>query len=72
MRVPKSRYDDPHDLEKTLKSNVDYHLIPAQTIIIKDGETKRVEETNYMLPQAIAIHVKHLREILNDIGHPSS
>jgi hypothetical protein len=49
-----------------MKSNVDYHLLPAQTIIFKDGN-KSYEETNYMLPQGIAINVKHLYEIIKEI-----
>jgi hypothetical protein len=51
-----------------VKSNVDYHLLPVQTIILKDNETPVSEETNYMLPQGIAIHVKHLRQMLQELG----
>jgi hypothetical protein len=63
--------NDNYHLWGIIKGNIDYHLLPVQTIIVRDGETKIEERTDYMCPQGIAIHVKHLREILREIRHPS-
>ena len=40
------------------------HLLPAQVVTVLDEKNQLIEEVNYMLPQALAIHVKHLRSIL--------
>jgi S1-C subfamily serine protease len=44
-----------------LVGNVSYHLLPAQIETIADQEGKVTEETKFMLPQAIAVHVSALR-----------
>jgi hypothetical protein len=53
-----------------VKANVEYHLLPAQTITARDSKAQILEETNYMLPQGIAVHVKHLRSMLEETDHP--
>ena len=47
-----------------LTANVAYHLIPAQIETIVDSDTHVAEQVQFMLPQALAIHVKHLRAML--------
>jgi hypothetical protein len=47
-----------------LKANVSYHLSPAQILTVLEGEDQIYEETRFMLPQGLAIHVKHLRAML--------
>jgi len=45
-------------------ANVSYHLLPAQIESVLDEEKRIIEETKFLLPQGIAVHVKHLREML--------
>lgn len=45
-------------------ANVDYHLLPAQIVSVLDKEDDRLEETRFLLPQALAVHVTHLRAVL--------
>ena len=42
-------------------ANVDYHLLPSQIESVLDEKNQVYEETRYLLPQAIAVHPKHLR-----------
>ena len=45
-------------------ANVSYHLLPAQIESVLDETNQVLEETRYLLPQAIAVHVKHLRAMI--------
>lgn len=45
-------------------ANVSYHLLPSQIETVLDEKNNIMEETKFMLPQAIAINVKHLREMI--------
>ena len=45
-------------------ANVNYHTLPAQTTTILDETNEILEETKFYLPQGLAVHVKHLRDIL--------
>ena len=45
-------------------ANVSYHLLPVQIESVLDEKNKILEETRYLLPQALAVHVKHLRAML--------
>ena len=47
--------------------NYDYHLLPAPIESVLDEDNQIYEEIKFMLPQAIAVHVKHLRELLSRI-----
>jgi hypothetical protein len=42
-------------------ANVSYHLLPVQVESVLDEKNNLIEETKYMLPQAIAVNIKHLR-----------
>lgn len=46
--------------------NVQYNLLPAQTVSIKDGN-KYVEETHYYLPTGKAIQAFHLLEFMKEL-----
>ena len=50
-----------------IKANISYHLLPAQieTVLREDGEVS--EETQFMMPQAIAVNVKHVRRLLDTV-----
>lgn len=45
-------------------ANVSYHLLPAQIVSVLDEKNQIYEETHYLLPQALAVHVKHVRALL--------
>jgi hypothetical protein len=49
-------------------ANISYHLMPAQieTVTREDGSVD--EEVKFLLPQALAVNVKHLRHFMNEIG----
>ncbi len=47
-------------------ANKAYHLLPAQIETVLDDKNQLLEEIKFMLPQALAIHVKHLRSIIGD------
>lgn len=45
-------------------ANRAYHLLPTQIETVRDEKNQLIEKTRFMLPQALAIHAKHLRSIL--------
>jgi len=45
-------------------ANLAHYLHPVQIEKITDEKGKAIEETRFMLPQAIAVHVKHLRNLM--------
>ncbi len=49
-------------------ANVSYHLLPAQieTVLQENGSLE--EEIKFLLPQALAVNVKHVRDLMNEIG----
>jgi S1-C subfamily serine protease len=49
-------------------ANAEYHLLPAQIESVLDSNSHTVEERRYFLPQAVAVNVKHLREMLERFG----
>ena len=49
-------------------ANVSYHLLPTQVVTVLDERNQILEETQFMLPQGLAVHVKHLRAMLQDLG----
>lgn len=48
-----------------LIANVSYHLLPVQIERITDHQDKVVEETNFMLPQGIAVNFRHIRQAID-------
>jgi S1-C subfamily serine protease len=49
-------------------SNVAYHLLPAQIETVLDENGRVTEETRFLLPQAVAVHVKHLRPMIDSLA----
>lgn len=56
--------DDNFNLQGVIIANVNYHLLPAQIESILDEKNEVLEETQFMLPQALAVNVKHVRALL--------
>ena len=48
-------------------ANVSYHLLPAQIESVLEAEKVMSEETRFMLPQAVAVNVRHVRAIINEL-----
>jgi len=42
-------------------ANASYHLLPTQIASVLTDDNKLYEEVRFMLPQALAVSVKHLR-----------
>jgi hypothetical protein len=55
-----------HDLKLwgIVIANTSYHLLPAQIESVLDEKNNLIEETHYLLPQAVAVHVKHVRALI--------
>jgi hypothetical protein len=51
-------------------ANRAYHLLPTQVETVLDEKNQLIEEVRFMLPQALAIHVKHLRSVLKQHSNP--
>lgn len=47
-------------------ANVSYHLLPAQIESVLNEHNKAEEEIKYMLPQGLAVNVKHLRDLIDN------
>jgi hypothetical protein len=45
-------------------ANISYHLLPVQIESVLDEKNKLIEEIHYLLPQALAVHVKHVRALI--------
>ncbi|MBM3133992.1 MAG: trypsin-like peptidase domain-containing protein [Chloroflexi bacterium] len=48
-------------------ANVSYHLLPSQIVTVLDEKNQILEETQFLLPQGLAVHVKHLRAMLQSL-----
>ena len=49
-------------------ANVSYHLLPVQVETVLQENGSLDEEVKFLLPQALAVNVKHVREFMNEIG----
>lgn len=49
-----------------MMKNVQYDLLPVQIERITDKDGKLIEEIKYMMPQGIAINVKHVRKFIGE------
>lgn len=54
----------PFELVGIIVANVSHHLMPAQVLSVLDERNEILEETHFMLPQALAVNVKHLHEMI--------
>jgi S1-C subfamily serine protease len=59
--------DDKFQLQGIIIANVSYHLLPAQISSVLDEDNQILEETQFMLPQALAVNVKHVRSFLKTV-----
>lgn len=48
-------------------SNVSHHLLPAQIERVLDQNGGVTEETQFLLPQALAVHVRHVRAMIDGL-----
>ena len=58
------------DLWGIVTANRASDLLPTQIETTFDEKNQPIEEVKFMLPQALAVHVKHLRSILDQHGSP--
>ena len=58
------------DLWGIVTANRASDLLPTQIETTLDEKNQPIEEVKFMLPQALAIHVKHLRSILKQHSSP--
>jgi len=57
----------PFKLFGIVIGNISYHLMPAQIESVLDESNQLYEEIKFMLPQALAVNVKHLAKLLNKL-----
>ena len=62
--------DGQFKLHGVVIANASYHLLPSQIETVLDEKNEILEETKFMLPQAIAVNVKHVRSLLNSVQPP--
>lgn len=58
----------PFKLWGIIKANVSNELLPVQIETILDEAGELEEETKFYLPQALAIHVKHIRRLISQVS----
>jgi S1-C subfamily serine protease len=59
--------DEDFNLYGVIIANASYHLLPCQIDTVLDEKNEIFEETKFMLPQAIAVNVKHVHSLLDSI-----
>jgi len=62
----------PFTLFGIVVANTSYHLMPAQIESVLDESNQVYEEIKFMLPQALAVNVKHLAKLLMTLSPPKS
>jgi hypothetical protein len=50
-----------------VKANIGHHLLPAQMERVYGGDGMLIEETKFILPQALAINVRHLNNLIDSL-----
>jgi len=50
-----------------VKANIGHHLLPAQIERVYGADGMLIEETKFMLPQALAINVRHLNNLIDSL-----
>lgn len=56
--------NDDFSLQGVIIANVSYHLLPCQIESVLDNSNTLLEETKFMLPQAIAVDASHVTNML--------
>jgi len=49
-------------------ANVSYHLLPAQVETVLQENGSLDEEVKFLLPQALAVNVKHVKQLISETG----
>jgi hypothetical protein len=62
--APIMEWTPPFKLWGIVKANVSHELLPVQVETIVDEKGQLDEQTKFYLPQALAIHVKHVRRLI--------
>ena len=52
-------------------ANVSYHLLPIQIETVVDPQGEISEETQFMMPQGIAVNVRHIRTAIAESNSPN-
>lgn len=58
--------NDDLSLQGVIIANVSYHLLPCQIESVLDVSNTLLEETKYMLPQAVAVDAQHISNMLEN------
>jgi hypothetical protein len=66
--APIMEWRPPFKLWGIVKANISAELMPAQIETLVDEKGKVEEETKFYLPQALAVHVKHVRNLISEIS----
>ena len=65
-------YDQPgFGIIGVLISNALYHLLPAEVQVSLNAANTLVDEVKYLLPQGIAVNVRHLRPMYERVVGPA-
>ena len=62
--APVMTNDGNYKVPGIVVGNIGHELLPIQIDTVLDETNDILEEIKYMLPQGLAIHVRHLKEIL--------
>ena len=65
--APVVRLGSKIELWGIVVANVGYHLMPAQVETVLTDDNSILEEVKYLLPQALAVNVKHLRVLISEV-----
>ena len=65
--APVMNWRPPFKLWGIVKANVSNELLPAQIERVVDEVGQLQEETKFYLPEALAIHVKHVRHLISQV-----
>jgi hypothetical protein len=66
--APVMERSPPFKLWGIVKANVSHELLPVQVETIVDEKGRLEEQTKFCLPQGLAIHVKHVRQLISRLG----
>ena len=62
--APVMTNDENYEVLGSVVGNIGHELLPVQIDTVLDEANDILEEIKYMLPQGLAIHVRHLKEFL--------
>lgn len=59
----------PYECVGVLVANVSNHLLPVQIESVLDEKNQLLEQTQFLLPQGLAVNVNHLERTLKECGY---